>query len=323
MMRAGGYVLLGIATVVVSSACDTGSLAAGIDRGGVRTPVTAVGTITGFGSIIVNGVHYSLDAAEVRVDGARAAEADLALGQVVTIAGSRLSGSERVDADVVTFTSNVQAPVTAVDAASGRFRLLGQTVQTHAGTVFDLAGRTPAVVSLVVGESVRVSGFVAADGTLTAARVEQRSAVSELRVAGTVARLDRAAARFDINALTVSYAAAVVVEGFPGGQPSDGDEVVVTGRAISPSGDLLATTLERRAGAAGLREGDEFEVEGLITRFVSPQDFDVANVRVTTTSATQYEHGSASALRLDLKVHVSGRVNAALQRDVRRLEIED
>jgi hypothetical protein len=323
MTRGWRYLLIGAGALAVVHACDTSSPTAGIDRGGVKTPVSALGPITGFGSIIVGGVHYSLDASEVRIDGAVAAEADLKLGQIVTISGSREAGSDRASAETVTFSSNVQGPVTGVDAAGAAFAVLGQTVNTQASTVFELAGRAPSVTSLVVGETVRVSGFVAANGTIAAARVEQRPSASELRVTGRVARLDRAAARFDINALTVSYAAPAVIEGFPGGQPNEGDEVIVTGRAVAPDGVLLANTLERRAAAPQAREGDEFEVEGLITRFVSPQDFDVAGVAVTTTASTQYEHGDAATLALDLKVHVSGRVNAALLREARKVEIDD
>jgi hypothetical protein len=319
----GRYVWIGVPVLAAVYGCDSSSPTAGIDRGGVRTPIAAQGAITGFGSIVVNGVHYSLDSAEVRIDGVLAAEADLRLGQVVTISGSREEGSDRASADTVTFLSNVQAPVTAVDVGAGVFAVLGQTVRTSADTVFDLGARAGTVAALVVGETVRVSGFVTADGSITAARVEQRSAGGELRVTGRISRLDRGAARFDINSLTVSYAAALVIDGFPSGQPSDGDEVVVTGSTVAPSGTFLATTLVRHAAGIVRRAGDEFEVEGLITRFVSPQDFDVAGVRVTTTAATSYEHGSAASLALDLKVHVSGRVNAALELEARRVEIDD
>jgi hypothetical protein len=315
--------LIGVAAITALYACDTSSPTAGIDRGGVRTPVAAQGAITGFGSIIVNGVHYSLDAAQVRIDGALAAEMDLKLGQVVTITGSREEGTDRARADTVTSSNNVQAPITVVDAAAGTFAVLGQSVRTDVDTVFDLGTRAAAVASLVVGETVRVSGFVAASGAITAARVEQRAGGGELRVTGRIARLDRSAARFEINALAVSYAAAVVIDGFPGGQPSDGDEVVVTGITVAPNGTLLATTLARQNAEVTRRAGEEFEVEGLITRFVSPQDFDVAGIGVTTTAATSYEHGSAATLALDLKVHVSGRVNTALELEARRVEIDD
>ena len=323
MIRGWRSVWVGAALLVSVPACDSTSPTAGIDRGGVRTPVSAQGPITGFGSIIVNGVHYSLDAAEVRIEGGLGAEGDLALGQVVTIRGGRDAGSDRASADRVAFTSNVQGPVLTVDAAAGTLVVLGQDVSTDAATVFDLGARAPGVASLVAGEIVRVSGFVSADGAITATRIEQRAAGSELRVAGRIAALNRAAARFEINSLVVSYAAAVAIEGFPDGEPDDGDEVIVVGTALAAGGSLLARTLERRAEEIEGREGEEFEIEGRITRFVSPQDFDVSAVTVTTTATTQYEHGTAANLALNLKVHVSGRVNAALQFEARKVEIED
>jgi hypothetical protein len=323
MKTAGRYVLIGAAALLAVHACDTGTPTAGIDRGGVRTPVSVEGAITGFGSIVVNGVHYELASAQVRMDDAPATEADLRLGQVVTISGDREESTDRASASTVTFSSNVQGPLAAVDTAAGVLTVLGQTVVVNADTVFDLGARAPAIGSLSVGEALRVSGFVGASGSITAARVEQRPAAATLRVAGRVARLDRSAARFDINALSVSYAAAVVVDGFPTGQPSDGDEVVVTGSVLAPGGALLATTLVRQPTVVTRRVGDEFEVEGLITRFVSSRDFDVAGVRVTTTASTLYEHGNAGTLALDLKVHVSGRVNTALELEARKVEIDD
>jgi hypothetical protein len=323
-MRSWRHIATGLVALACLLACDDTSVpTAGIDRGGVRTPVGAQGAITGFGSIVVNGVHYSLDTAEVRIDDALGVEADLKLGQVVTISGSREDGSDRASADTVAALTNVQGPITAIDAGAGVLAVLGQTVRASADTVLDLGTRAPALASLVVGETVRVSGFVAAGGSITAARVEQHAAAGELRVAGRVSRLSRSATRFYINGLVVSYAAASVIDGFPNGQPSDGDEVVVTGSTVTPSGALLATTLVRRSTAVARRAGEEFEVEGLITRFVSPQDFAVAGVDVTTTAATSYEHGSAATLALDLKVHVSGRVNAALELEARRVEIDD
>jgi hypothetical protein len=142
-------------------------------------------------------------------------------------------------------------------------------------------------------------------------------------VVGKIARLDTATARFEINALAVSYAAAVVIDGFPESRPDDGDEVVVIGTELGPSGELLARTLERHETEIETREGQEIEIEGLITRFVSPQDFDVSGVTATTTTATQFEGGTASTLALNLKVHVKGRVNAAQRLEAREIEIED
>ena len=304
-------------------ACDDGSPTAGIDRGGVRTPVAAQGPIEGFGSIVIGGVHYDLDVATLRVDGSAVAEADLALGQVVTVTGTRGDGETRVRADSVSSTTNVQGPVQSLDIGAGTLTVLGQSIVTKPTTVYVLGTSSPSLASLHVGDKVRVSGLVGAAGGIEATRIERRSASAELRVSGTVADVDTASSRFRLNALVVSYAAAVSIEGFPQGRPENGDPVIVVGSALGANGELLARTLERHGAELEEREGRELEIEGLITRFVSPLDFDVAGVRATTTAATTYEHGTAADLRLDLKVHVKGRVNAAQLLEARKIEIED
>ncbi|MCM2311077.1 MAG: DUF5666 domain-containing protein, partial [Steroidobacteraceae bacterium] len=58
------------------------------------------------------------------------------------------------------------------------------------------------------------------------------------------------------------------------------------------------------------RSGDEAEVEGLVTRFVSPADFDVAGQRVTTDAGTIYVGGTAADLRVDVKVEAEGRLDS-------------
>jgi hypothetical protein len=291
-------------------ACDATSPTAGIDRGGVRTPVAAQGPIEAFGSIVIGGVHYDLGGAAVRVDGGLVAESDLALGQVVTVAGTRAEGEVRVRAETVVATTNVQGPVSALDIAAGTVVVLGQPIATTATTVYVLGTNAPSLASLHVGDIVRVSGLVGAAGAVEATRIERRPVGSEFRVLGTAANVDTAAARFTLNALEVSYAAAVSIEDFPRGQPANGDVIVAVGTALGPNGELLARTLE-------------IEIEGFITRFVSSLDFDVAGVLVTTTATTEFEHGSAADLRLDLKVHVKGRVNAAQQLEAREVEIDD
>lgn len=321
-----GRQFLALASTVLAAwaaGCDaTDSGTAGIDRGGARTPVAVQGPITGFGSIIVNGVHYDVGDADVRIDGSAAAAADLALGQLVTVVGSREGDTERGTADRVLYVTNVQGPVTARDVGAGTLVVLGQRVAADGGTVFDVGGRAPSVASLAIGEVVRVSGFVDADGGIAATRIEQRQPGGELRVLGRVAALDSSAARFTIGNLGVSYAAATSIDGFPGGAPREGDEVIAVGSAFGSGGELLARTLEL-AHEVDEEAGQEFEIEGFITRFVSAADFDVSGLAVTTTSTTDFEGGSPASLRLGLKVHVAGRVNAALQREARKVEIED
>ena len=57
----------------------------GIDRGG---STLAQGPINGFGSVVVNGVHYATSGATITIDDQPGAESDLRVGQVVRVEGT-------------------------------------------------------------------------------------------------------------------------------------------------------------------------------------------------------------------------------------------
>jgi hypothetical protein len=315
--------LFALVALAVLGGCDpSGSETAGIDAGGAPVAIAVQGPITGFGSIVVNGVHYEIDRAQIRVNGDAAAAADLALGQLVRVRGTRDASAPRGNADSVAFDANVEGPVDAIDPSAGTLVVLGTPVKTSATTVLDLGSRPPAISSLALGERVQVSGFVAADGAIAATRITARPALSRLRVRGTVASLNRAGARFEINALIVDYRSAVVIEGFPTGEPREGDEVVVEGTRLNGRGELIAEELSLVESEFD-ESGDRVEIEGLITRFVSPADFDVSGSAVTTSAATVYEGGSAADLQLNVKIKVEGIVGGAGVIQASKIEVKD
>ena len=89
------WTTFGVAILV--AACGGGGssdgVTAGIDRGGI---VTATGSITGFGSVHVNGVHYVTTGATITLDDNPGSESELRVGQVV-----RIEGRLDPDGDVV------------------------------------------------------------------------------------------------------------------------------------------------------------------------------------------------------------------------------
>jgi hypothetical protein len=312
-------VTLGAAALV---ACGSSDQTAGIDRGGVATPVSVVGPITGFGSIVVNGVHYSVDHATVEVDGDPGTVADLELGQVVVIAGQRDGSGVTGTADTVHFRTNVRGPIAAIDATTSELTVLGQKVVVAPATVFDLGALPAAFSSLQVGDLVAVSGFVSAHGTIEATRIAIAAAGDGLLAFGVVSGLDSAALHFNLGALVVDYSQAVLIEGFASGGPSNGDRVIVKGASVAPSGALVAREV-RHVVDDDTQPGREAEIEGLITRFVSPLDFDVAGKPVTTTASTTYQGGNAGTLALNAKVEVEGTTDAGGTIVARKIEIED
>ncbi len=300
--------------------CDTGPLTAGIDRTGA--PVVTQGPITGFGSIIVNGAHYELSGAQIHVNGDPATEMDLALGQIVTISGTLQSDGTTVTASFVVFDANAQGPVESVDLVAGTLVVMGQTVTTDPDTVFALGTDPPALGSIAVQDLVQISGFEGAGDLISATRIERQPGLMELLVIGTVANLDLPSSRFEINGLVVDYSSARMIDGFPTGQPANGDEVLVEGSMLE-NGELLAEELELREPEIHGDDGEQAEIEGLITRFVSPTDFDVAGVPIATTPGTIYEGGTEANLLLNVKIQVEGTLDASGVIVADKVEVKD
>ena len=148
----------------------------GITRTGVAL---AVGPVTNFGSVVVNGISYDTSAATFTVDGQAATQADLAVGDVVVIRGTINDDNSNAVAQSVEFDDNVEGPVSSVDSAAGSFVVLGQTVLVTADTSID--DSCPATLDQLVNvPAVEVSGLVASDGSISATRIECKSVVGEL-----------------------------------------------------------------------------------------------------------------------------------------------
>jgi hypothetical protein len=310
--------------IAVLAACGGGPTTAGIDASGVRSPVVAQGPIQGFGSVILNGTHYSVTSAEISVNGSVSSESALAVGQIVTITGSVDAAGGDAVADRVAFDANVEGPVQAVDVAAGTLVVLGQRVSTDSATVFEFGSAGTDLTALAAGDYASVSGLASPDGSIRASWIERaESGSGELRVVGTVSALDTALYRFRINDLLVDYSGVSTLEGFAGGAPQDGDVVRVEGGSLGPNGELVARDLERLEREFGSHEGDGAEIEGLITRFVSPSDFDVSGLPVVAGTSTVYEGGSPASLALGVKIQVEGSVDADGVIVARKIEVKD
>ncbi|MCJ2088117.1 DUF5666 domain-containing protein [Methylobacterium sp. E-005] len=187
------------------------------DRGIGGTGV--IGTIRGFGSIVVNGLRIAYPAeVVVTVDGEAAKVGDLRIGQVVQAVAARAAvRPDGSDGGLVTgridVVTEVVGPVEAV--APGRLVVLGQRVFT-AGLTGEWA----------LGGRVAVSGLRRPDGIIVASLIEPRSPGPD-RVVGPVRRGERGMAMIGNLRL----------EGV--GVPPPGKRVLVVGQ--SANGDLRVT----------------------------------------------------------------------------------
>jgi len=308
------------AAAFVLAGCGGGggaSLAAAGPSGGISGSGNSVGKISGFGSVIVNGRRFDTAGAMIIVDGSSSTQSELRVGQVVVVTAD----FDNLKASRVEYLAQIKGPVqalTVVDATLGTATLtvLGQSVATDAATNFEGARLDPASANaLAVGDLVEVSGIRDANGVLVASYLEVKPEFAEYQVVGRAT--DVTATTFRIGALTVDYAAT-------GATPRSGNTVEVKGLAADFNGganSLVASKVEV-VGGLPLSPGAAVEIEGYVTRFVSPSDFDVNGVRTTTNASTTYEHGGVANLGLNAKIEVEGRVNTSGAVLADRIEIK-
>ena len=269
--------------------------------------VVSRGTITGFGSVHVNGEHFQTSSTAFSIDGDAGTQNDLRVGHEIEVRGHH-DGAGNAFADRIEMHSQVRGPIQSVDLVASTLVVMGQTVIVDGDTSFDdtIAGST--LTGLALADVVRVSGVRRADGAITATRIEKMPATVSLKVNGTVSAIDTVVHKFHVNALVVDYSTATL-QGFSTGQPANGDAVEVKGASLNPAGELVARTVEKETHDDGA-PGERSELEGLITRFVSATDFDVAGRKVTSNGSTTFQNGVAADLALNVKVEVEGSVDA-------------
>ena len=317
---------LATAAILFLSACGGGGSSNANNpppppAGGIVRTGFAIGPITTFGSVVVNGVHYSTTNAVITVDDSPGTEDDLRVGQVVLVRGSIDDNLTTGTADEIRFDGNVEGPIESIDLLTGVLVVLGQTVRTDSETSFDNNIQPASLAGLVAGDIVEVSGLVMVDGSVAATRVEKKAAGLPFDVHGIVSNLDTANFRFSLNSLVVDYSGATL-DNFPGGQISAGNSVEAKGNGFDGSGRLIATRVEFESPVTGDAD-DHVEIEGFITRFASAQDFDVSGLPVSTSNGTVFSGGTAADLGLNVKVEVEGSLNApgtlvATKVDIRR-----
>lgn len=172
------------ATTALLVACGGGDLttAGGVGSGGTGL---AEGTVTGLGSVIVDGITYTETNAAVVADNesGQPGNADLQLGQRVRLVYGQVNGADT--ASRIEVLPQLKGPVTGVASAAGLLQVMGQTVQvqstgTQSQTV--LAG-VASVSALAVGDVVEVHGSWQRDAAtaryqLVATRLEKIAATA-------------------------------------------------------------------------------------------------------------------------------------------------
>lgn len=332
--------LLGAMFFAVVSCVETssGDASGGNDQANGGIGGSGSGTVSGYGSVIINGTReYAVEAQTLLFiddepvqqglnDGGRA----LPLGATVEF----LLGND-IDENLISGTATeirafhqVVGPITSTDP----LEVLNQPVQLSSGTV-DETGGTASLSSLTSGDVVQVAGNIDQYGVLHASRFAQpASPLTEWRVLGRVASFDGIERSFFIGGQKILMESAVPDCGEP---LNVGQKVLVV--ALQDAAFTAASTLQQvqeircLPDGVAILEGREVSgnlpmtYAGVITSPLSPLDtlgsalglpqvFEIDGQQVIVTSDTEIldatlepiVEGDLSMLLADSRVDVDG-----------------
>jgi hypothetical protein len=276
-----------------------GACGGGVGTGG--TGAFASGPITGFGSIIVDGVHFDESVASIEDDGGSArSRSDLHLGTMVEVE----SGEIRDGAATASQVRVVSSLIGSVQSVTANALVVnGVTVRVGAGTVFDdrfIGG----IVAVTVGAVVEVYGYVSSTpAEIEATRIEPKEGATTFKFRGMVAALNTQAGTFDVGNQHFVYANSVSGVG----ELRNGAFLrVVVGLQPDAQGRWIVSSIGNTGSGSG--DLDQVKARGVINWFTSNASFMVGGFTVDA-SAAQIDGGP---LAVGLRVEVEGRLQAGV-----------
>ncbi|OQW30082.1 MAG: hypothetical protein A4E19_11040 [Nitrospira sp. SG-bin1] len=281
--------------------------ASGSGSGSGSGSASASGTITGFGSVIVNGKKFETSSASFSVDGQAGSQNDLKVGMTVTVNGS-FNGTQR-SADTVLQKDAVEGLVQSVAADGLSLIVMGQTVLVDNSTLIDDDIPARNVLNLVAGtDHVEINGHIRPNGVIQATFIEKKLINVTPEVHGFVTNHNDAAKTFQIGALTVNYATALIND-MPNPSSTGWNDLLVEAKGAvfnAPATTLTAIKVEPENRGLG-NQVDEFEVEGYVTQVRGAGSFFIGNTQVQTTGNTEFRGGTGDEIVVGGKLSAEGR----------------
>ena len=282
------------------------------------------GAISGFGSVIVNGVRFDDSLASIKEeDGDDSRE--LKLGMMVGVNSSAPSLGSTPRASSISFVSELKGAIDS-RATSDSFVVLGVKVLITNTTVCDVPAAA-GCASLKVGDVVEVYGSFAAatataPATLTATRIELQTAPLFLKLRGAISNLNITAKTFNVGTQTATVTYAGIAAAVPA-TLANGLLVRVKVKAAKTPDGLYEAVRIKVPGERKVADSGEAKVEGRITVAIdAAKIFSVNGVQVDASNASLPAGGTAS-LVVGVQVEIEGKiVNGVLVATKVKLEEE-
>jgi hypothetical protein len=269
----------------------SGNLAGLPGTGG--TGIGVQGTITGFGSVIVNNTKFDDSGASVYLDDVQLSSSDLRVGMVANINGSVDSGGTSGRASRIDVWSIASGLLARSAVTASGFSMVGMQFSTDSATSFDGIANLAAITS---DTPLAVWGVQASADALfwRATRVKVLPALptaivsTGLFVAST-------------QMLNGMHCIGNAVNGVADRQLLRVEGILNSGTGVLVVSKATAMGAEQQIASSGL-----VELEGVVTAFTSAMRFAVGTVTVDASKALV--SGASQTLGVNSAVEVRGRV---------------
>lgn len=246
-----------------------------------------VGIITGFGSIWVNGLEVQYDAkTQVAANTTAANTNELAIGQVVAI-----EASNDFKANKISVVNAVEGQISAIDEASGKLTVLGQTVIITTQTLTNDQINKQKAIKFNQGDYVKVSGLRMAKGEIMASRIERTDAIAEPNLVGPITSIN--GNMIEVYGLQISSASIDQ-------SLSIGQEVIVKGQL--KGGILMASSIIPSPSMQLYGHTEHINLQGYVGARTSDGVIKIGNLEVVVSDPSI----AANDLSPDQLVQVSG-----------------
>ena len=266
----------------------------------------STGTVTGFGSVFVNGVEFETNAASFEIEDVSGSQSDLRIGMVVQVEGSINADGVTGTATRIHYGDDLEGPInTLVEDVANMTKTLTIMGVTVVISSADTAFEAITYGSLLSGNVVEVSGFYDDAGVLQASYLEFKSnsytPATIFEIHGVISGLSGSV--FTLRGLTIEASSANLSD-LPNGL-QNGAVVEVKG---TYDGALTITATSVEGEDDGLvDDGSKVSVEGYITDFVSINNFKIDGYPVNGSAATL--EPTSLVLNNGIKVEAEGTVS--------------
>jgi hypothetical protein len=302
--------------VIFIASCGGGGGGGSLAGGGIGGTGVTSGTVSGFGSVFVNGIEFETDGAsrdiddEIDISNGSDDDTVLGIGMVVTIIGTVNDDGVSGTAESIEYDDEVEGPVAAVtvedqDMVSKTFDIFNITVVVGRDTTVFVATDYG---SLAQNDLLEVSGYFDVDGKLLATRVEKEGVLvlgdSEVEIRGEVSGFN-GVDEFDLGGIKITFGGTTEFEDLPG-TVKNGQFVEVEGTLESAT-SIAASRIEREDEDFG-EDVDQISIEGIVTDFNDIGNFKVAGQRVNASRATFEPSSLETSIADGNKVEVEGTI---------------